>query len=121
MTLKEASKPSSTIPPRGILPLRKVAAEIMLPKRCVIGADPADILITTGGLFYWIELPENALDTTKMTEHVDEFGVNYAPGAGFFVDGKGHNCMRLSFGSMSPEVITRGIKQLGDYIKAHMS
>ena len=36
--------------PRGILPLRKVAAEIMLPKRGVIGADPADILITTGGL-----------------------------------------------------------------------
>lgn len=74
-----------------------------------------------GGLFYWIELPENAPDTTKMTEHVDEFGVNYAPGAGFFVDGKGHNCMRLSFGSMSPEVITRGIKQLGDYIRAHMN
>ena len=74
-----------------------------------------------GGLFYWIVLPEGAPDTTEMTEHVDEFGVNYTPGAGFFVDGGGHNCMRLSFGSMSPEVITQGIKQLGEYICAHMS
>jgi 2-aminoadipate transaminase len=73
-----------------------------------------------GGLFYWVELPENAPDTTEMTKHVDEFGVNYTPGAGFFVNGKGHNCMRLSFGSMSPEVITQGIKQLGEYIKSKM-
>lgn len=74
-----------------------------------------------GGLFYWVELPENAPDTTEMTNHVDEFGVNFTPGAGFFVDGRGHNCMRLSFGSMSPEVIARGIRQLGDYICAHMN
>ncbi|MBQ8934058.1 MAG: PLP-dependent aminotransferase family protein [Lachnospiraceae bacterium] len=73
-----------------------------------------------GGLFYWVELPENAPDTTEMTKHVSEFGVNYTPGAGFFVNGKGHNCMRLSFGSMSPEVITQGIKQLGEYIKSKM-
>ncbi len=73
-----------------------------------------------GGLFYWVELPEGAPDTTEMTKHVKEFGVNYTPGAGFFVNGKGHNCMRLSFGSMEPEVITRGIKQLGEYICSKM-
>ena len=36
--------------PPGIPELRKIAAEIMLPKRGVNGANPEDILITTGGL-----------------------------------------------------------------------
>lgn len=73
-----------------------------------------------GGLFYWVELPENAPDTSEMSKHIIEIGVNFTPGAGFFVDGRGHNCMRLSFGSLSPEMITKGLKMLGEYIKDKM-
>ena len=73
-----------------------------------------------GGIFFWVELPENAPDTTEMLTHVNEFKVNYTPGAGFFVDGSGHNCLRLSFGNMTTEEISNGLQRLGEYICANM-
>ena len=40
------------------------------------------------------------------------------PGEGFFVEGngKGTNCMRLSFGNVSPENIRVGMERLGRLI-----
>jgi 2-aminoadipate transaminase len=42
-------------------------------------------------------------------------------GEGFFVerDGKGKNCMRLSFGGVSPNSIREGMENLGNLIKLY--
>ncbi len=73
-----------------------------------------------GGIFFWVQLPEGAMDTTEILEHRNEFKVSFGAGAGFFVNGKGHDCMRLSFGNFSDEQIDAGMHRLGDFIKATM-
>jgi 2-aminoadipate transaminase len=74
-----------------------------------------------GGLFTWIELPEG-IDTTEMLKvATDIYKVAYVAGEGFFVerDGKGKNCMRLSFGGVSPNSIREGMENLGNLIKLY--
>ncbi|BDF77919.1 PLP-dependent aminotransferase family protein [Pyramidobacter piscolens] len=71
-----------------------------------------------GGLFSWVELPGN-IDTTELLKEANAAKVSYVAGAGFFVGntGEGKNCMRISFGNVSPEKIETGMKRLGDLIK----
>ncbi|WP_302294496.1 PLP-dependent aminotransferase family protein [Pyramidobacter piscolens] len=71
-----------------------------------------------GGLFSWVELPGN-IDTTELLKEANAAKVSYVAGAGFFVgnSGEGKNCMRISFGNVSPEKIETGMKRLGDLIK----
>ena len=71
-----------------------------------------------GGLFSWVELPGN-IDTTELLKEANAAKVSYVAGAGFFVGNTGEckNCMRISFGNVSPEKIETGMKRLGDLIK----
>lgn len=74
-----------------------------------------------GGLFVWLRLPEGCMDTNELRERADETGAAFVAGDGFFVEeGKGHDCMRLSFGHLEYETIEEGIKRLGAYIKDNM-
>lgn len=70
-----------------------------------------------GGLFIWVELPGNLNATKLLAEATSnpDIGVAYIAGEGFFSEGngKGKNCMRLGFGSVTPETIEIGIKRLG--------
>lgn len=68
-----------------------------------------------GGLFTWVELPEG-LNTTELLKEANANKVHYIAGEGFFVEGngKGSNCMRISFGNVTPEKIEEGMKRLGD-------
>ena len=68
-----------------------------------------------GGLFTWVELPEG-FDTTALLPEAEKRSVAYLAGEGFFVNGngKGKNCMRMSFGGNTPEKIRIGMKKLGD-------
>lgn len=68
-----------------------------------------------GGLFTWVELP-GGLDTEELLKEANEQKVHYIAGAGFFVEGggKGGNCMRISFGNVTPEKIEIGMKRLGE-------
>jgi len=71
-----------------------------------------------GGLFTWVELPEG-LNATELLDEATtnpEIGVAYLAGEGFFSEGngKGSNCIRLGFGSVTPETIEIGIKKLGE-------
>lgn len=70
-----------------------------------------------GGLFTWVELPDN-IDTTKLLPIAIQHQVAYVAGEGFFTEGggKGRNCMRLSFGNVPPDKIRIGIQRLGDLI-----
>lgn len=70
-----------------------------------------------GGLFTWVELPGD-IDTTLLLTEAVQNKVAYVAGESFFTEGhgKGRNCMRLSFGNVSPEKIRIGIQRLGELI-----
>ena len=74
-----------------------------------------------GGLFTWVELPGN-IDTTELLKEAANYRVAYIAGAGFFVGGTGagRNCMRISFGNVTPEKIDIGMKRLGDLIRSKL-
>jgi 2-aminoadipate transaminase len=70
-----------------------------------------------GGLFVWVQLPEG-IDATKLLETAHAAGVTYLPGANFSPEGKGTNCLRLSFAYLSPEKIREGIAVLARVLRA---
>ena len=49
-------------------------------------------------------------------------GCDFLTGAGFFVGGtgEGRNCMRISYGNVTPEKIEIGIRHLGDLIRSKL-
>jgi len=73
-----------------------------------------------GGLFVWVWLPEE-IDTQEMLTRAIERNVAYVPGTSAFVDGTGHNTMRLAFSSSSPEKIDEGIRRLSEVVKAEIA
>ncbi len=73
-----------------------------------------------GGLFTWAELP-GGLDTSKLLTLSladPDVRVAFVAGEGFFIEGNGmgSNCMRISFGSVTPEKIRTGAERLGGLI-----
>jgi len=73
--------------------------------------------VPQGGLFIWLQLPEN-LDSQKLLPLAWEEGVDFAPGSRFFPDGMGdRNWLRLNFVAQTPEQINEGIKRLGKALK----
>jgi len=72
--------------------------------------------IPAGGLFLWLRLPET-VDTTKLLAQAVRHKVTFVPGAPFHVDGKGTNCLRLTFATLTPERIREGIHALGDVLR----
>jgi 2-aminoadipate transaminase len=69
-----------------------------------------------GGFFVWVELPRY-VDCDKMLAEAVERGVTYAPGNGFYPDGRGKNCMRLAFCYAEPAAIDEGIRRLAEVIE----
>lgn len=74
-----------------------------------------------GGLFTWVELP-GQVDTTAMLPAAMPQKVAYMPGREFFVEGQPvrGNCMRLSFGSVTPEKIQVGMERLAGVIRSRL-
>lgn len=77
-----------------------------------------------GGLFMWVELP-NEINTTELLIEATtnpEVKVAYVAGEGFYVErgGKGSNCMRISFGGVSPDKIRVGTERLGKLIRTKL-
>lgn len=73
-----------------------------------------------GGLFVWAWLPEG-IDTKEMMPRAIENKIAYVPGAAAFVDGTGHNTMRLSYSSSTLEQIDEGIRRLAEVVKAEIA
>jgi 2-aminoadipate transaminase len=73
-----------------------------------------------GGLFTWAELPGCINTTDLLVESTSnpDVKVAFVAGEGFFTEGggKGSNCMRISFGSVSVEKIRTGAQRLGSLI-----
>lgn len=70
-----------------------------------------------GGMFLWLTLPDH-FDTTAMLPEAVARDVAYVPGPPFYALGGGAHTMRLSFCTVDPECIDRGLAALGDTIRA---
>jgi 2-aminoadipate transaminase len=75
---------------------------------------PEDISFTrpAGGLFLWIELPEE-IDARELLERALEERVAFVPGECFFPGGGHENTLRLNFSAMPEDRIAEGIRRLG--------
>jgi len=72
-----------------------------------------------GGMFVWVELPPSVRAEQLLDRALDQ-GVAFVPGAPFFAEAPRHNFMRLNFSNCSPEVISEGIKRLGNCLSSIM-
>jgi 2-aminoadipate transaminase len=69
-----------------------------------------------GGLFLWVELPEDTR-AEELFERAIQEHVAFVPGAPFFAADARRNFMRLNFSNSSPSIIDEGIRRLGNVLK----
>jgi 2-aminoadipate transaminase len=74
--------------------------------------------VPEGGMFIWLQLPGH-IDTTSMLEDAIAVNVAFVPGAPFFAGKPMNHCLRLSFATVSPQQIDRGIQRLAALVAAH--
>jgi 2-aminoadipate transaminase len=65
-----------------------------------------------GGFFLWLTLPP-VVDAERLLRRALALSVSFVTGSAFFVDGSGHNTVRLSFSQPSGPEIEEGIARLG--------
>ncbi len=82
---------------------------------------PAGTTWTTpaGGFYSWVTLPEG-LDAKAMLPRAVSQLVAYVPGTGFYVNGDGHQNMRLSYCYPDPERIREGVRRLAAVIEGEL-
>jgi GntR family transcriptional regulator/MocR family aminotransferase len=81
------------------------AARSYLPPGCK-WVDP------TGGLYLWVQLPEDGPNAAELYVTAIQHGVAYAIGTLFHTDGGGNRHIRLNFATHSPARIQEGFKRL---------
>ena len=64
-----------------------------------------------GGLFVMLSFADQR-NTRNLLPHALARGVAFVPGDEFYLDGTGHNTMRLNFSNASPEKIEEGLAKL---------
>jgi 2-aminoadipate transaminase len=64
-----------------------------------------------GGFFLWVTLPEGCVDT-ELLDRALAHGLVFVTGSAFFVDGSGHDTIRLSFSAPAPDRIREGARRL---------
>ncbi|MBC7954357.1 MAG: PLP-dependent aminotransferase family protein, partial [Cytophagales bacterium] len=69
-----------------------------------------------GGMFFWVELPEG-VDAAALLPKAVAHGMAYVPGAAFYADHPRANTLRLSFVTVEPAQIERGIQLLAQTLK----
>ncbi len=69
-----------------------------------------------GGMFVWLTLPPG-VDTLALFEHAVERGVAYVPGPVFSASGGLANSLRLTFVSVSEDVMEEGVQRLAEVLK----
>jgi 2-aminoadipate transaminase len=69
-----------------------------------------------GGMFIWVTLPD-FIDTTDLLARALRDNVAFVPGAAAYLDGRGHNSMRLNFSATDGDDIREGIRRIGEVVK----
>lgn len=72
-----------------------------------------------GGMFLWVTLPPGFDAAALLIEAIEE-KVAYVPGAPFFAQGGGDNCLRLNFSNSPPGQIADGIRRLARLLAANL-
>ncbi|MDH0865724.1 PLP-dependent aminotransferase family protein [Mitsuaria sp. GD03876] len=65
-----------------------------------------------GGMFFWIRLPEG-LDAMALLPRAVDAGIAYVPGAAFYAHQPDPRTLRLSFVTLTPDLIAEGVDKLG--------
>jgi 2-aminoadipate transaminase len=87
----------------------RAALEAHLPKGC-------HWTVPSGGMFFWVELPEG-VDAVALLPKAVELGMAYVPGSAFFAEDPKPNTLRLSFVTVAPDVIERGVALLAQALR----
>jgi 2-aminoadipate transaminase len=74
----------------------------------------------SGGLFIWATLPDY-IDTTDLLARALRENVAFVPGAGAYLDGRGHASLRLNFSASSEDEIREGIRRIGKVINEQVA
>ena len=72
--------------------------------------------VPSGGMFFWVDLPEG-VDAAALLPRAVELGMAYVPGAAFFAAAPKPNTLRLSFVTVAPAEIERGVALLAQALK----
>jgi len=72
-----------------------------------------------GGFFIFVQIPEH-MDAADLFRQAVHKNVAFVTGQPFFVDGSGHNTLRLSYAQAGHQDIEFAIRQIGNLIKAHI-
>jgi len=70
-----------------------------------------------GGMFFWIRLPVG-LDAMALLPKAVDAGIAYVPGAAFYAQQPDARTLRLSFVTLTPELIGEGVDKLGRLLRA---
>ena len=81
------------------------ALKVHLPAGC-------EYLSPEGGMFFWIRLPEG-LDAMALLPQAVDAGIAFVPGAAFYAHQPDARTLRLSFVTLTPELIAEGVAKLG--------
>jgi 2-aminoadipate transaminase len=73
-----------------------------------------------GGMSLWVELPA-PLNAENLLSRAQERGVNFLPGRYFSARRTHARWLRISFGGLAPEQITRGVQILGEAARREMA
>lgn len=78
---------------------------------------PAGIQYTKpqGGMFLWVTLPEG-VSAMELFPKALEKKVAFVPGDPFYIGVQNANTMRLNYTNADPEIITEGIRRLGELL-----
>ncbi|MEP7298099.1 MAG: PLP-dependent aminotransferase family protein [Burkholderiales bacterium] len=87
----------------------RAALEAHMPKGC-------HWTVPSGGMFFWVELPEGT-DAVALLPQAVERGMAYVPGAAFFAESPRLNTLRLSFVTVAPAEIERGVALLAQTLR----
>lgn len=69
-----------------------------------------------GGMFFWLTLPRE-IDAMALLPLAVEAGVAFVPGSAFYARSPQAHTLRLSFVTLAPEQIERGVALLGGVLK----
>jgi 2-aminoadipate transaminase len=73
-----------------------------------------------GGLFVWATLPD-FIDTTDLLARALRDNVAFVPGSAAYLDGRGHNAMRLNFSGSDEDRIREGVRRIGEVVKEQVA
>jgi 2-aminoadipate transaminase len=74
----------------------------------------------SGGLFIWATLPD-FIDTTDLLARALRENVAFVPGAAAYLDGRGHNAMRLNFSAVDEADIREGVRRIGKVVAEQLA